>query len=95
VRYQLYQNFERICLSLARGELDRRQPQAALDAVEALLQVSPNQEAAWRLSMRAYNDLGDRSGIERAYQRCRDALSLALEVEPSEETDALYRALMA
>ena len=44
--------------------------------------------------MRSYAAKSDRSGIERTYQRCRQALAQNLDAEPSEETQSLYQKLM-
>lgn len=44
--------------------------------------------------MRSYAAKADRSGIERTYQRCRQALAQNLDAEPSEETQSLYQKLM-
>ena len=43
--------------------------------------------------MRALTDMGERAQAVREYERCRDALKAALDVEPSTETRALYQAL--
>src|SRR5262249_31181315 len=48
-----------------------------------------------RALMRALCDLGERAQALRAYERCRAALKKALDVEPSRETHALYRAVRA
>ncbi len=66
----------------------------ALQTATDLLEITPVQEEAWRLAMRAYGELADRSGIERAYQRCREALAENLQAEPSPETRSLYQDLM-
>ena len=95
VRYRLHLDYERIMLLLAEQQFDQRNHQSTLETLEDLLQAVPGQEAAWRLAMRSYALMGDRSGIERTYQRCRQALGQDLDVEPSEETYALYQDLMS
>jgi len=95
VRYRLHLDYERIMLVLAEHEFGQGDHGACLEVVEALLLAVPDQEAAWRMAMRSYALLGDRSGIERTYQRCSQALAQDLDAEPSEETYALYQELMS
>ena len=94
VRYGLYLDFEDAILTIAKHQLSQGKPDSCLKAIEQLLQADPGQEAAWRLAMRSYAEKADRSGIERTFQRCRQALSVNLDAEPSEETFSLYQMLM-
>ncbi|MFV1950053.1 MAG: tetratricopeptide repeat protein [Anaerolineales bacterium] len=94
VRYRLYRDYERIMLALAELQLSRGMSEASLETSEKLLEAVPSQEAAWRLAMRSYAVKGDRSGIERSFQRCRQALAQDLDLEPCEETSTLYQKLM-
>jgi DNA-binding SARP family transcriptional activator len=50
-------------------------------------------EGASRVLMRALVDLGERAQAIREYERCRNALRTALDVEPSSETRSLYQAI--
>ena len=95
VRYRLYLEYESAMLKLAELQLFRNRPDDSLETIEKLLLAVPSQEKAWRMAMRSYAASGDRSGIERTFQRCREALSLGLDVDPSPETSALYLDLMA
>ncbi len=95
VRYRLHLDYERIMLLLAEQQFDKGNHKSALETIEELLVAVPDQEAAWRLAMRSYALLGDRSGVERMYQRCCQTLGQDLDVEPSEETYALYQELMS
>jgi DNA-binding SARP family transcriptional activator len=90
----LYLDFEAAVLAVAEHQLSKGRPDPALKVLEKLLGPDPGQETACRLAMMAYAEMADRSGIERAYQRCRQALSQELETEPSEETTTLYQKLM-
>ncbi len=81
-------------LALAELQLSRGMSEASLETIEKLLGAVPSQEAAWRLAMRSYAAKGDRSGIERSFQRCRQALAQDLDLEPCEETISLYQKLM-
>jgi predicted ATPase/DNA-binding SARP family transcriptional activator len=51
-------------------------------------------EPAFRALMVAHSGLGDFSGVALAYQRCVEALKGELDVEPCEETRALYERLI-
>ena len=95
VRYRLHLDYERAMLTIAEGQFSHGNPESALESIEELLVAVPDQEAAWRLAMRAHALKGDRSGIERTYQRCRQALAQDLDVEPSQDTFALYQELMS
>jgi DNA-binding SARP family transcriptional activator len=55
------------------------------------LAVAP--EPAYRALMVAYSEQGDVSGVGHTYQRCVEALSRDLGVEPSEETIKLFKRL--
>jgi adenylate cyclase len=50
-------------------------------------------EPAYRALMIAHSKLGDIANVASSYQRCRDALDDALGLEPSEETEQLFRNL--
>ena len=95
VRYRLSMDYERIMLTIAEEQLSREEADLALITLEKLLKAVPGQEKAWRMAMRSSDLKGDRSGIERIYQRCRQALSQELDAEPSAETLALYEDLMS
>jgi len=57
---------------------------------QRLINYDATHERACRVLMRALADLGDRAQAIREYQRCRRALKEALDVEPSQATQALY-----
>jgi DNA-binding SARP family transcriptional activator len=56
-------------LAFAAGRLE-----LARALAEEVLREEPFHEAAWRLTMRLADALGDEAGVFRAYQRCEDAL---------------------
>lgn len=95
IRYGLYLDYENTMLTLAEEHLSSGNPASSLEVVEELLQISPSQEKAWRLALRSYAEKGDRSGIERTFQRCLSALEQDLNAEPSPETLSLYQDLMS
>jgi EAL domain-containing protein (putative c-di-GMP-specific phosphodiesterase class I)/DNA-binding SARP family transcriptional activator len=65
---------------------------AAATAAEHLVRVEPFNEAAHQLRIGLLGRAGDRSGAIRAYEHCREVLAAELDVEPSDETTAAYRA---
>ena len=95
VRYRLNLDYERIMLTIAEGQFSQGNFDSSLQTIEKLLQAVPGQEEAWRLAMRSYAKRGDRTGIERTFQRCRQALAQDLDAEPSHETLSLYQQLMS
>lgn len=68
---------------------------ATIGAAERWIALGAAPEPAFRALMTAHAHLGHTSHVQAAYDRCRDSLSEALDLEPSPETDALYRRLVA
>jgi len=66
----------------------------AISAGEKLLSLDPAAEAAYRSLMQAYLTQGARGGAIRQYQRCRKILRRELSVDPSAETEELYRQIV-
>ncbi len=64
-------------------------------AAEHLLRLDPLHEAAYRQLMHFRALTGDRAGALRVYHECVRMLAQELEVEPTAETEALYRRLLA
>ena len=62
---------------------------------QRLLQLAPWDEAAHRHSMRLLAWTGQRGAALRQYESCKRALREELDVEPSEETAALYQQIQA
>jgi DNA-binding SARP family transcriptional activator len=58
-----------------------------------VVEIDQTQEEAYRLLMRAYAALGERSTALRLYARCVDVLQNELGITPLPETTALYHAL--
>jgi LuxR family maltose regulon positive regulatory protein len=94
MRYRLYLAYEEALLELARLQESRGDTIGALKNCQKLLTISPGQEAASRIAMRAHAARGDRAGIERIFQACRLDLDRELDTEPSPKTLALYEKLM-
>jgi DNA-binding SARP family transcriptional activator len=79
--------YEAADLAFAAGRLDRADGLAA-----EVLRIDPFREAAWRLTMRVANALGDHDGVIRAYQRCESALA-QIGTEPAPSTRELLERL--
>lgn len=77
-------------LDEAHGRLD-----AAVARFERILDCDALHEEAHRELMRLYALTGSRHHALRQYQLCRSALARELGVEPSAETEALYREIVA
>lgn len=67
---------------------------AALQAAHRLLRHNPLREESYRRIMRLYACLGERAGIEGAFQECRMLLARKLQVAPSQPTRELYERLL-
>jgi ATP/maltotriose-dependent transcriptional regulator MalT/two-component SAPR family response regulator len=80
---------------LAEDQRKAGDRQAALQACQEALKIGPCREDIHCLAMQLHAEQGDRLAVIWQYQACRDALRAELEVDPSEETDALYRQLVA
>lgn len=62
-------------------------------ASRRLIAFDPTHEGASRSLMRSLLEMGERAQALHEYERCRAAVRSLLDVEPSVETRALYRAL--
>ena len=94
IRRNLYLMFERAALEIAEIDLQRGNIQTCLETCRLVVGYEPGQERAWRICMRAFAEQGDRTGITRVYRQCRKNLNRYLGVQPSPETESLYRILI-
>ncbi len=67
--------------------------QAALQTCQEILKVNSCREDIHCLAMQLHAERGDRLAVIWQYQACRNALRHELDVDPSEETERLYRHL--
>jgi len=81
--------------ALCRAYLDAGRFAEVIPVAERILTQDNCWERAYRYLMRAYTAMGDTGQAARAYQRCREALTEELGIEPGPETQALYQALLA
>lgn len=68
-------------------------PDSLAAAARRVLGIDPANEGAWRALMRAEAGRGDRGAALAAYEACRASLAARFQTTPSEETEALARAL--
>lgn len=94
LRENLYQLYISAMLSLAQHHLENQEFRSVLQWSNQLLEEDPCHEEAHRVAMRAYAGLGNRSGIARQFQICRDALWEQVQVPPSPQTLTLYERLV-
>ncbi len=78
---------------LAESELRRNEPLRAEREAEQLLTIDPLNETGYRIRMQAAAALGNRAGVIRAMTQCRELLASIAGMEPSRETERLYREL--
>src|SRR5687768_6398341 len=88
-REHLRRERRRAALELAKLEMDRGQPLAAVTPLETLIATDPTDEEACRALIRALAAAGQRDEARLAYEQCRHALQEELGVEPDAETEAL------
>lgn len=75
------------------GQLGDAPPAKRAALARNVIAFDPTHEGASRILMRTLTDMGERAQAIREYERCREALKTALDVEPSAETRALYDAV--
>jgi len=66
-----------------------------LDVCLRALELDPANESAHQMAMRAHAQRGDRAAVARQYQACRDVTEHLFGLPPTEETEKLYRQLIA
>jgi two-component SAPR family response regulator len=94
-RERLSQTYITALLTLAELLNKQARPEQALAVCQRALEYDLTCEAAYVLSMQVYYRLSDRAAIIRTYQACQDALQRRLGFPPSDDTDQLYRRLIA
>jgi LuxR family maltose regulon positive regulatory protein len=94
-RERLNQMYLGALLTLAELLFKQAQPERALAACQRAMAHDLANETAYALSMQIYHRMGDRSSVIRTYQACKNALQRNIGLPPSNETDELYRRLIA
>ncbi len=81
-------------LSTAAGlAMELKRPEQALQFCQRALQIDPGIEAVHRLAMRCYAAEGDRAGVIRQYQACRQTMEQDFGADPSPQTVKLFEEL--
>jgi DNA-binding SARP family transcriptional activator len=70
-------------------------PEAAIDCYQRCIDADTLYEAFYRNLMLCYQRRGERSEALATYERLRTVLSTRLKVMPSQETQAVYTALLS
>lgn len=73
---------------------ERNEPLPAIDGLQALLRVEPDNEGALRDLMRLYSQTGQRYKALQRYQQIRHFLYTELGLEPSAQTTAVYESVL-
>jgi len=93
-RERLREKYLRAVIMLGEARERERDFKAAIASYEQALDVDDLAEELYRRLMACHQKLRRKSEAVKAYERCRRTLAAGLCVEPSEETEALYRSLM-
>lgn len=93
-RERLYQMYMEALLRLARLYVAERDFETALVYCQRALDEDPCQEAAHRIAMQIYAEMGNRALIIRQYEQCRLALLNEVDAPPSPQTQSLYETLI-
>ena len=93
LREGFHQYYINVLMQMAQMHLEMSEHEAALDFCQRAIEADNLLEEAYRLSLRIYAAMGNRAGLERQYQRCREALLRDLNAEPSQQTQSLSHEL--
>lgn len=94
-RERIQQAFVEAAIFLAELYWKRNKAGKTLEACQRALELEPACEPAHQLAMRAHASRGDRAAIARQYQACREESQHLFGLPPTEETEKLYRQLIA
>jgi DNA-binding SARP family transcriptional activator/predicted ATPase len=89
-RYRLEEQYLSMLQALVTGLEARGQYREAVSYAQQLLLVDPLREEVHRAIIQLLGKLGDRAGVTRQYQRCKEVLARELGVAPGAETEAAY-----
>ncbi len=92
-RQRLYQIYIDALLELTGLYLEKQQYETALKYCQSALSQDHCLEAAHRLALRIHAAMGNRAGVERQYDICRRALQDEFNLQPSPQTETLYKTL--
>jgi len=93
-RERLQRLYLETLLKVAELYQNSRQYDEALNYCKQTLKEDSCHEAAHRLAMCIYAEMGSRAAVVRQYEECRRALRDEIEADPSARTQELYESLM-
>ncbi|NTU75779.1 MAG: hypothetical protein HGA86_06635 [Anaerolineaceae bacterium] len=93
-RTRLQQVHLNTLVNLSTIYMDENDFYNCLQICQLALNTDPCLEPAHRLAMRAFSASGNRAGLVRQYELCRQALKEELNSSPSEQTRGLYHSLL-
>lgn len=93
LREDMRRHYLDILQRLARIYYRDGEPVKAVHFLERAFQRDASNEEICRLLMELYAAIGDRSGVERTYARCKAYLIENCEITVSQETEEIYRQL--
>ena len=82
-------------ITLAELYFQQGQAAAALQSCSEIIVHDPSWEAAYRLKMQIHGRLGDKASLIRTYRDCEGSLQGLFGLPPSQETQDLFRKLVA
>jgi len=94
LRTQLQHAFMEAVIRLANLYFQSEQYPQAIQTANRALAEDPCNEAAYRLIMLAYAASGSRAEVARQFEKCKRILQSELNVEPAQQTKALFETLM-
>ena len=92
-RIRLSQVYQDAILKLTTLYLEAQEYELALEQCQKVLTHDVCLEPAHRLAMKAHAGMGNRVGVIRQFERCRQILRAELDVSPSPQTEFLYHIL--
>jgi two-component SAPR family response regulator len=93
-RRRLTQVYLHALQELAIYYLSISSPRQSLDCIQKAMPLDNLNEDLYRLSMRGYAALGDRSGVAKTFTQLQQMLLAEMNAAPLPESAALYRELM-
>ena len=95
LRDRLKARVTRVVLSLGQGLEQAGKAEAAIELYRRALEQDNLAEELYRRVITCHAKLGQRAEAMATYRRCRELLSVVLGIQPSAETEQLFRALQA
>lgn len=91
LRERLRSKFIRTITALGQHREDKRQWNDAIELYQRGIEMDPLAEELYRRLMSCHVQCGNHAEALSVYRRCRDMLSIVLNVTPSSETEALHQ----